>query len=417
MPLSQNAQNVGASIGTAVNTPIPGTEADPHAMDKLKKTAPYQFASEFVAPVAKDVANIVPAAAIGKNLAGAAGDAIGESTANAVAKSETGNPVSDDILHRGRQEGLVVPPATLKTSSTASKMLEGFGGKQNVGQEASIRNQVVFNRLARKALGLPEDSPLNLDTLEESRANAGQSYAKVAAAGPIKIDPQYHEDLNSLNPVSSKILQSFPNYKSGSSAAIQDLSNSLRPEGDVMDASVAVEMSKDLRKNSNANEALAFRSADPNAKALASAQRDAAESIEDQVKRHLDSIGQGDLANEWDAARTHIAKTYTVQKALDGAGNVDATKLGRALKNKNYNDELQLAGDFANAFPKVSRVAPGKESMPGISPLDVYGSVAASLGTGNMAPMLLGPGRILARKAVLSDTFQAKPKSPEAAPK
>jgi hypothetical protein len=309
--------------------------------------------------------------------------------------------VSDQILSKAQQAGYVVPPAT--TNPTVfNRTLEGIAGKANVAQAASVRNQAITNALARRALGLPEDAPLTSDTLDELRSNAGQSYEKVSNAGTINVDPQYHADISDLTKSSTKINKDFPSYQSGPQAQIKGLADSLRPANDSMDASTAVELSKDLRFNANANDSVAMRTGDPTAKAMGRAQRDAAEAIEDQVQRHLTANGQPDLADEWNQARTQIAKSYTVQKALDGAGNVDATKLGRALKNKNYNDELQTAGDFANAFPKAARVLPGKESMPGMSPLDVYGSVATSIAAGNPLPMLMGPGRMVARKLALS---------------
>lgn len=309
--------------------------------------------------------------------------------------------VSDQILAKSREAGYVVPPATTNPS-IFNKAVEGIAGKANVAQAASVKNQAITNGLARQALGLPKDAPLTAETLDELRANAGQTYGKIENAGTINVDPQYHADIGALTKTSTKINKDFPSYQSGPQAQIKGLADSLKPANDTMDAGTAVELSKDLRFNANANESVALRTGDPTAKAMARAQRDAAEAVEDQVQRHLTAQGQPELANEWNQARTQIAKSYTVQKALDGAGNVDATKLGKALKNKNYNDELQTAADFANAFPKAARVLPGKESMPGMSPLDVYGSVATSIAAGNPLPMLMGPGRMVARKLALS---------------
>jgi hypothetical protein len=146
---------------------------------------------------------------------------------------------------------------------------------------------------------------------------------------------------------------------------------------------------------------------DPKLKTLAAAQQKAAAAIEDMVERHLEANGQPDLASAWDGARVHIAKTYSVQNALDGAGHVDATKLGKQLiKGKPLSGELETAANFANAFPKAARVLPGKESMPGMSPLDIYASLGTSIASGSPLPMLLGPGRMLARGLALSDVVQ-----------
>jgi hypothetical protein len=403
-PLSQNAQNVASSIGETFR-PLKdalGNEIKSVATDKELATV------KKAAPIVQDAVAMLPAA----NAVKGGASAIADLDFSAPKLTPTGAPaaptVSDKILAKAREAGYVVPPVTTNPTML-NRTIEGIAGKANVAQAASIKNQVVTNGLARKALGLPEDAPLTTDTLDDLRAEAGKSYAKVADAGTITVDDKYHSDLADLTKTSTKINKDFPTYASGPQAQIKELSEQLKPSNNQMDAGTAVELSKDLRYNANANENMAARTGDPTAKSMARAQRDAAEAIEDQVKRHLQANGMPELADEWDDARTHIAKTYTVQKALDGAGNVDASKLGKALKNKNYNDDLQTAGDFANAFPKAARVQAGKESMPGLSPLDVYGSVTASLATGSPIPMALGPGRILARHLALSGQ---NPKSP-----
>lgn len=314
--------------------------------------------------------------------------------------------VSDQILATSRKAGYVVPPATANPSMV-NRTLEGFAGKANVAQAASIKNQAVTNGLVRKALNLPEDAPLTADTLAESRGPAGQVYEQVKNAGTVTASPQYAKDLDALTRSADSIQKDFPKYSSGAQAQIKELADSLKSE--TFDSGTAVELSKDLRYNAASNYSAATRTGDPTMRALAQAQQKAAEALENELGRHLESTGKPDLAGEWDAARTHIAKTYSVQNALDGAGNVDATKLGKQLlKGKPLSDELETAANFANAFPKAARVLPGKESMPGMSPLDVYGSVAASLAAGNPAPMLLGPGRMAARGLALSRAFQSK---------
>jgi hypothetical protein len=317
-----------------------------------------------------------------------------------------GPSVSDQILADSRKAGYVVPPATTNPS-IVNRVVEGFAGKASVAQAAAIKNQPITDGLARSALGLPPDAELTPETMDAVRAPAGQVYAQVAGSGRISIDPQYQADLSKITEASNTIKGDLPNYSSGAQDEIQNLVKSIVPENGTMDATTAVALSKDLRKNANANYNMAARTGDSTRTDIARAQQAAAGAVEDQVERHLTAQGQPDLATDWDNARTTIAKSYTVQNALDGAGHVDATKLGKQLlKGKPLSDELETAANFANAFPKAARVAPGKESMPGMSPLDVYGSVAASLGTGSPLPMLLGPGRMAARSMALSKPFQ-----------
>ena len=319
--------------------------------------------------------------------------------------------VSDEILSTSRKVGYVVPPATTNPNFV-NRGIEAFAGKASVAQAASIKNQAITNSLARLELGLPGDAPLTTDTMESVREPAGSIYDTIAQQGRMSMDPEYHQALDNLTAQSAQINKDLPNFSSGSQKAIKELTDSLRPESDQIDSSTAVELSKTLRSEANGNFAAAARTADPVAKNLAQAQSGAAKAVEDQVSRYLDSIGKGDLSDQWDNARQTIAKSYTVQNALDGAGNVDAMKIARQLKGKDYGGNLQTVRDFANAFPKAARVLPGKESMPGMSPLDVYGSVAASLASGSPVPMLLGPGRMAARSLALSKMFQTNPTLP-----
>src|SRR6202020_2710 len=75
---------------------------------------------------------------------------------------------------------------------------------------------------------------------------------------------------------------------------------------------------------------------------LADAHRDAAEAIENATKSHLENTDRGDLAQDWDDARVYTAKTYSAQDALDGAGNVNVSKLKQQiLKGKPLSGNLE----------------------------------------------------------------------------
>ena len=174
-----------------------------------------------------------------------------------------------------------------------------------------------------------------------------------------------------------------------------------------MDGETAVELSKNLRNQASAYWNSSGRTGDPVERSLAKAYSGAAAAVENAVQSHLESIGKPELADEWDQARRTIAKTYSVQSALDGAGNVDAAKLGKqSIKGKPLSGNMEMIADFANAYPKSSNVRWSKESVPGLSPLDVYGGSAVGLGaglaTGNALGGLAGAAVPLARMGTRS---------------
>ena len=339
-----------------------------------------------------------------------AGRALGQTARNLL--SGTPSTTAQDALAAGQKVGYVVPPAT-SNPTIFNRIAEGISGKASVAQAASIKNQGVTNSIVRAELGLPENTPLMPDTMDAVRASASPAYEAVKAVPDIQFGADYNKALDGLTKTSAKITQALPNYKSTGAAQIQDLANSLKPENGTMDGETAVELSKSLRSEAASYETAASRSGDPQARSLGRAYRGAAEAVENAVQDHLTNIGQPELADNWNNARTLIAKSYSVQNALDGAGNVDATKLGKQLiRGKPLSGALETAANFANAFPKAAKAV--KESMPGMSPLDVYGGAALEAASGNPWGLAIGPARMGTRAALLSGAGQklAMPSQP-----
>ena len=126
------------------------------------------------------------------------------------------------------------------------------------------------------------------------------------------------------------------------------------------------------------------------------------DALEDAISDHLEATGKPELATNWENARRTIAKTYSIQDALDASGHVDASKLSKQqVKGKPLSGNLDTIADFASQFPKASAVKWSTQSVPGLSPLDVYGSAgigaAAALHEGNLAAGIAGAAVPLAR--------------------
>jgi hypothetical protein len=307
-------------------------------------------------------------------------------------------------LEDGQKLGYVVPPATTNPT-LANNLVEGFAGKLSTAQQASVKNQEITNGLVRQEFGLPANAPLTSETMDEIRAQQGKIYQAVSQVPDIKFGASYNKALDDLAVSSKKVSAALPNYKGSGAQQVQQLIDSLKPVNGVMDGETAVELSKNLRADARDYQMAADRAGDPQARLLARASRGAAEAVENAVEDHLDSIGQGRLASQWDQARRTIAKTHSVENAMDGAGNVDALKLGKQLlKGKPLSDNLEAAAKFANAFPKAARNI--KESLPGVSPLDYYAGAVTEAATGNPAGLAIGPLRAGVRSGLLSPAGQ-----------
>jgi len=274
--------------------------------------------------------------------------------------------VAEREFSNAQKAGYVVPPASVKPS-VGNVALESVGGKAAVQQLASGRNQEVTNALAARSVGLSENQPLTQAALRDIRSRAGDVYKNIKAAGRITPDEQYFDDLAALRQSTAQIAQDFPDANIGSAQEIDNLVKSLAQGS--FDAKSAIEYIKQLRKAATGHLSGA-NAADPAKQSLGMAQRDAAAALEEMVGRHLQQTGNSQLARQFDEARRLIAKTYTVEGALETTGNVNASKLAALLrKGKPLSPELEQAARFAGAFPKAAGV-PERAGSPGVSALD-----------------------------------------------
>jgi hypothetical protein len=312
-------------------------------------------------------------------------------------------------LTEARKAGYVVPPSAVNPTA-ANAVIESLPGKAATAQQASYRNQQVTNSLARKALGLPENEPLVPETLEALRANAGKVYEAVKSAGRIAVDFDYIDDLAGIGDAVERVAKDFPDLNIQSGKEVSALVDGLLVEG--FDSRSGVELVKKLRADAAANLSVSVGN-DPAKKALGAAQREAAGVVEDLIERHLQATGKGDLAKAFDGARRLIAKSWSVQSALnESTGNVVASQLGSQLRRgKPLSGELETIARFARAFrPYTQELMTGS----GVSNLDAAVTAAASMV--NPAALAYPVGRAAARATVLSGPYQNMLARPNYAP-
>jgi hypothetical protein len=322
------------------------------------------------------------------------------SRATNAANEKAQNAVRDSVLKEAQKVGYKVPPATTNPT-VKNRVIESVSGKAATQQSAALKNQQITNKLARKELGMAPNAPITKESLNAIRSREGAVYKAIKGAGKITTDNDYLDDLAKLTDSIDEIAKDFPEANVGSHEEINKLVDSLLK--DSFDSSSAVEYVKKLRQQASSNLSFAA-SADPSKKALGLAQRDAAGALEDMVIRHLKSSGQGTLAGRFDRARTMIAKSYSVEGALnEGSGNVIASRLATQLKKgKPLSGGLELAAKFAQAFPKA---AAEMNTSPGVSALDAMIGGAGAL-TVNPSLAALPLARVGAREALLSKAGQ-----------
>ena len=322
--------------------------------------------------------------------AGAAGQGIGN-----VIRGPIQSPELAAAVAKARGAGYVIPPTQAKPS-LANRILEGFSGKLTTAQNASAQNQGVTNRLAAESLGLPGDTKLTPDLLVTLRQGAGQSYQAIGSTGAITPGAAYTQALDGIAAPYLRAAQGFPGARP---SPVIELVDSLRSP--TFDAASAVEKIKQLRTAADD----AFRKGDTD---IARASKSAAKAMEDAIESHLTTINQPQLLQQFREARQLIAKSYTVEKALNPvSGGVDARKFAADLKRgKPLTGELRQAGEFAAQFPKAAQTIEGMGSLPQTSPLDWVPAGALSMATSNPLMMLGVAARPMARAGILSPMVQ-----------
>jgi len=299
------------------------------------------------------------------------------------------------IAQQAIQQGATLPP-TQVNPSMLNRLLEGFSGKQQTSQVASIKNQEVINTQARKSLGLAPDTPITPQVLQEYRNVKGQAY------DALRSNPAYYTDKTFINNIDTRVKDLQKLASTTDVARELNVLNGLKQlrfDGDGL-----VEQMKRLKFDGESNAI----SMDPANKSLGQAQKFATRQLEDLAERNLTKFNQPDVMSNFKQARQDIAKSYTIEKSLNAAtGDVSGSKLGqRAAAGKIVPSELQALSDAAAAFPSAFQNVARIGSVPGISPLDVGAAGIAAASASNPALLATVAGRPLARSAITSAPFQ-----------
>jgi hypothetical protein len=226
-------------------------------------------------------------------------------------------------------------------------LLQKFSGKVYLEKKVSKANQENTNKIVRQSFGLAADAPLTKDTMAAVRAKAGQDYDALKSVSDPNIKPT--QDLyTALDDAQAHYTGSIRGGKNTPIAKIvKDLKKTTK-KGYTIDQ--AINETKTLKAEAD--------------KAYAQGDKDLGKSItkvrtavEDSIEQHLiDTKQDATLVQNFRDARKTYAQSYSVESALDGAGNVDARKLANQLsKNKPLTGNLKTAGEFGGNFPKVAQ--------------------------------------------------------------
>lgn len=337
---------------------------------------------------------------------------------HALRSSMSGKEIAPEMakaLKAAQEAGYVVPP-TQANPTLFNRALEGLAGKATTAQEAAARNQTVTNDLAAQALGLPKGTTLTPEVLDKLRATAGEAYKDVSKLGAIDVTGKTlpagvkttQTGSSLLNNKTSTVdagdlVQAWRQYSADATAYFRSYGRTADPE--MLNKALAASGGK-----KQIDELLMSAIPELQKKLPQKLITDlaAGKITQDQfLQQTLSLVGKGDMAEALKAARMQIAKSHSVENAMNAAtGTVDARKLAAELQKGNpMTGELKQIADFAGRFPKAAQPVEQMGSLPGVSPLDWAAAGSISAGTGPMGLLSLG-ARPLARSAALSQRIQ-----------
>lgn len=335
---------------------------------------------------------------IGNEIAGAVGRRVAANQA-----SQAANQVSDDILRESVEAGYSVTP-TQARGGLLPRIGQAISGKYKTQELARVRNQPVTNQLARRAVGLADDTPVTRDALHTIRRNAfTEGYEPVRSAGLVNVDDQFSKSLDDIVSQFRGAERSFPN------AVADDLTkavDNLRVQS--FDSADGIDMIKVLRDQADT----AYRGGNNQ---MGGVYKKAAQALEEQIERHLNKLGEGgeQMLDAFKSARQRIAKTFSLERAVNEAGDVDAINLANQLsRGKPLSGELKTIARAGEQFRPSMRVPEGGSVSP-LTILDFVGpgslataSAAAGAGPAALLPAAIPAARVGARYSVLSRPAQ-----------
>jgi len=312
------------------------------------------------------------------------------------------NASKDAVAREARRAGFVIPPS-MTGASLPARAVEGASGRLTMNQTASRRNEEAAQRLAARAVGLPEDQ-LNAAGLAQVRNEANRAYQAIESQPPFAVDAAFRQDLQRLGAANRMMGQNVPAL---AQTRIDDVLGDMA-QNQQFDAPAAIQIIRRLR--SDASKLYAQTDA-PGSEEVARAVRGASDALENLIERRLSATAP-DLVPQFQQARQRLATAHSVEDAMNaGNGQINPQALARMLENgEPLSGDLLTIARAASAFPKALQKPSGEGQYP-VSKLD-YGFAlgGGALGTmGAIEPTTAAMAAFaptIARNTMLSQPYQ-----------
>ena len=333
-PLSPNAQSVGQGVSDTL-----GEAAAPYQNPAVDAATNSEFAKNYVTPVVGDVAKAAPALGAVRGLGAIAGDVGGALDARAAAEAAT-------------------PAARLglRTAENApiARSIAGPSGREAL----ILQNNPVGKTVAGAEAGVPHGTDVTYETLEKARGVSDPNHPEYNPAAPNAVYGRVASNLPTA-PLSERAATAVRSaggadrITEGTPDAItntQALKDQLLAPGRQFTGNQVINESRGLRQEGGTN----IASDDVSKQQLGKAQLDMAKALEQHIEDTLPPNAEVSL-EQFQNARTALAKNFTVQSALNGK-YIDLPALARIQRSDPnvLTGNLRVLADFANDHPEVS---------------------------------------------------------------
>lgn len=282
-----------------------------------------------------------------------------------------------------------------QAGKAGGSLAEGLTGAAKLERSISLKNAKRVNELVGEDVGLKGAKEITQADINRLKVEANKPYSAIANTGVRKVSPDYKQEIANIGDRTGG--ESFKGDVPRDITRLKAVYSNIKQ----FTAQDAVNKIRQLRSEATKN-IKAINAPEQNAKGHV--QRAIAEALDNELTRHVESLGKPELAANYKAARVQLAKIHTLEDALDGS-NVSASELAKAKErgaplNGNMDLVARAHTEFDRSFQNVSKI---RDSSP-FSVLDLGAAVVG--GTVNPALLTAVAARPAARAILASDRYQ-----------
>jgi hypothetical protein len=403
----QDGFRVGEALGSILTGAIPGASAGASGTRAMLREGGKQAAGGVLArtletgvdegrlPSGAELAMVSTLPAVGGALAQRA-------ESKAATRAGTKGATERATLEAARKAGYKVPPSDLRPGIVTDS-LSSFGGKAALAQQATIGNQEITNRLAKRILNVPESTDITPEVLSGIRKDAAKPYQELEEIANKAASEKSTLEMTTTGGSAheTEALRAIPE--------VAEKLKSLRTQAgaDIRAWREALQRRNDFYEDYRKNKTVAALDSARENEALA-------ETLAERIETAAAEIGRPELAAQIVEGRKRIAQTWDIERALNESNaDVIATELGKAARRgAPLSGELKTIADFDRAFGQRLTREAAKVPAPGVSALNPVGAaLAASAGSAAAGPVgaLAGLYPLLrqpVRSLLLSEPYQ-----------